>query len=227
MSASLTSICRAASNPQRLARKAITDPALLPHILQGLEAERVRVKYGCAKALRLISEQRPGVLYRYFDFFARLLGHENRIFRWAATFVLSQLARVDVRDKFAAIFRDYFAPISGPVMITAANVIVGGARLAQAKPALADRIATEILKVGRARYQTPECRNVAIGHAVVALGNMLPFLHDPAPAVRFVRRARRNPRGATRKKAELFLQSKKRGCEPPRLRYAAPAAASN
>jgi hypothetical protein len=89
-----------------------------------------------------------------------------------------------------------------------ANVIQGGARIAQAKWHLAERIAAEVLKVARARYRTPECRNVAIGHAILALGSILPLLGDPALAVKFVRKQTRNARPATRKKAEQFLRSK-------------------
>jgi hypothetical protein len=122
--------------------------------------------------------------------------------------VLSQLARADDKDKFSAVFDKYFSPIPGPVMITAANVIQGGAQIAQAQPHLADRIAAEILKVTKARYQTAECRNVAIGHAIVALGAILPLLHQPAPAVEFIRKQTRNRRPATRKKAEHFLKSR-------------------
>ena len=202
------SLARTALIPHQLARKAILNPALLPDITKGLQAPKPRVKYGCAKALRLISEQRPDVLYPHFGFFAGLLDHENKILQWDAAFVLSQLARVDARDQFAAILEKYLSPIPGPVMISAANAIQGGARVARARPELADRIAAEILKVTRARYQTPECRNVAIGHAIAALGDMLPLLSDPAPAVRFVRKQARNPRPATRKKAERFLQSR-------------------
>jgi hypothetical protein len=207
MSASLAPIRRAALNPQHLAHKAILKPSLLPDITKGLQADKPRVKYGCAKALRLISEQRPDVLYPHFGFFAGLLDHQNKIFQWDAAFVLSQLVRADAQDEFAAIFEKYFAPISGPVMISAANAIQGGARVARAKPRLADRIAAEILKVSCARYQTPECRNVAIGHAIVALGDMLPLLSNAAPVVRFVRKQTRNRRPATRKKAERFLRS--------------------
>jgi hypothetical protein len=206
MSDSLASVLQAALKPQRLALKATRQPRLIPAIIEGLKADKPRVKYGCAKALRLVSEQRPEVLYPHFDFFVHLLEHENKIFQWNAACVLSHLARVDVQDKFAAIFKQYFSPILGPVMITAANVMQGGARVAQAKPQLAGRIAEEILKVARARYQTTECRNVAIGHAIIALGKMLPLLPNPAPAVRFVRKQTRNPRPATRKKAERFLK---------------------
>jgi len=203
MTAPLARTQQAALNPPQLARKAIRNPRLLPAIIEGLKADKPRVKYGCAKALRLVSEQRPDLLYPRFDFFVRLLDHENTIFQWDAAFVLSQLVRADAENRFAAVFEKYFSAIPGPVMITAANVIQGGARIAQARPRLADRIAAEVLKVARARYQTSECRNVAI----VALGGILPLLRRPGPAVQFVKRQRRNRRPATRRKAEQFLKS--------------------
>ena len=64
------------------------------------------------------------------------------------------------------------------------------------------------MKVATARYETPECRNVAIGHAIQALGAILPLLRNLAPVARFVRKQARNRRPATRKKAEQFLKSR-------------------
>ena len=191
--------------PPALARRAMRHAASLENVLKGLNAREARVRFGCAKALRLISEQRPDLLYPHFDFFVRLLDHDNKIFQWEGARVLSRLVRVDAEDRFEAIFDKYFAPVGGPIMITAANVIRGGALVALAKPRLAGRIAREIMKIARARYQTPECRNVAIGHAILALGELFDLLQNPAPVIRFVRNQTRNPRPATRKKAEQFL----------------------
>lgn len=207
MTAPLARVPQAALNPPQLARKAIRDPALIPDIIEGLNADKARVKYGCAKTLRIVGEERPDLLYPHFDFFVRLLDHENKIFQWEASFVLSLLARVDTEDKITDIFDKYFSPIPGPVMITAANVIQGGARIGRTKPQLADRVAAEVLKVAKARYQTAECRNVAIGHGILALGEVLPLLSDWVPAVQFVKRQLKNSRAATRKKAEQFLKS--------------------
>ncbi len=189
-----------------LARKSGADSALLQQVLKGVHSPEAETKFRCAKALRLLSEGKPEALYAHFDFFVELLGHPNRILQWEAARVLSHLARIDTEDKFAALFEKYFAPIRGPVMITAATVIQGGARIAQAKPHLADKIAREILKVAQARYQTPECRNVAIGHAILALGECFDLLQAPDPVLRFVRGQRRSSRPATRKKAEHFLK---------------------
>ena len=181
-------------------------PELIEAILAGLQSQEARMRFGCAKALRLISEERPELVYPHFDFFVRLLDHPNKILQWEASLILSNLARVDTQEKFTSIFEKYFAPVPGPVMITAANVIRGGARVARAKPDLADRIAAEMLKVGRAKYKTAECRNVAIGHAILALGECFNLLQNRGPVIRFVRGQISNERPATRKKAEQFLE---------------------
>src|ERR1022692_1787860 len=90
MTAPLDRIRKAALNPPQLARKAIRNPRLFSEIAEGLKAEKPRVKYGCAKALCILSEQRPDLLYPHFNFFVRLLDHENKIMQWDAAFVLSQ-----------------------------------------------------------------------------------------------------------------------------------------
>jgi len=90
----------------------------------------------------------------------------------------------------------YLTPIDGPVMITAANTIKGAAMIAQAKPHLAPQIAAAILRVEKARYATPECRNVAIGHGLEALRGM-----GVAEARELAKRHLRNPRVATARKA--------------------------
>jgi hypothetical protein len=213
MSATLIGIDPSVSSPEQMARAVVKSPALLEEIINGLNAKTARVKYACAKALRVISEERPDSLYPKFDYFAKLLGHENNIFRWEAIFVLSHLARVDKQDKFNAIFDRYFAPIPGPVMITASNVIGASARIAQAQPHLANRIATEVLKVAQASYQTSECRNIAIGQAILAFGEFLGLIENRQPVLAFVRSQIKNTRPATRKKAEQFLKRAERAAE--------------
>ncbi|MBI4657766.1 MAG: hypothetical protein HY735_02755 [Verrucomicrobia bacterium] len=202
----LEDIRRPDANHQRIAERVVRTSASLPQLLQGLTAEKARVKFGCAKVVRVVSQRHPELLYPHFDFFVGLLAHENKILQWEAMFVLSRLAQVDGSDKFASIFDQYFSPIPGPMMITAANVIRGAAWIARAKPQWADRIAREVLKVRRAKYQTAECRNVAIGHAIVSLGEFFDLIQDRGPVLRFVRQQRRNPRNAVRRKAAVFLK---------------------
>jgi hypothetical protein len=97
-------------------------------------------------------------------------------------------------------------PIPGPQMIAAANVMQAAAVIAAAQPLLADKLAAGILRVSRAKYETNECHNVAIGHAIQSLGRFPESIRRQAAVVNFVRRQLDNPRPATRRKAGRFLK---------------------
>ncbi len=120
--------------------------------------------------------------------------------------ILGNLAPVDGKRKLDQMIDEYLAPISGHRMIDAANTMRGAAVIALAKPYLADQIASRILKVERATYQTPECRNVAIGHAINSLGRLFPMVAKKRVIQLFVSRQVDNSRAATRRKAEEFLR---------------------
>ena len=161
---------------------------------------------GCLPRLRIISEKKPAVLYPEFDRLVSLLDSENNIFKWGAILCIGNLAVVDSEGKIDRILDKYLQPISGRVMITAANVIVGAGKIARAKPHLAGKIARALLRVERANYQTEECRNVALGHAVASLDLFFEHLDKPQPVMEFVQRQLHNRRNAVRVKAGIFLK---------------------
>jgi len=208
----LKSISSESFNPARIAEQAMEYPDLIETAMEGLGAEKATVKYRCEKVLRAISAKQPEILYPRFDFFARLLENKNAFLKWGAIATIANLARADADDKFESIFDKYFYAITGPVMITAANTIRGGAKIVAAKPALADRIAKEILRVEGAKYRTPECRNVAIGHAIDSLDQFFALVQDKGAITRFVKRQLRNTRAPVRKRAERFLKKRKDSC---------------
>lgn len=172
----------------------------------GLEAPAARVRFGCLKDLRRLSEEAPQLLYADFDKFVSLLDHPNSIFRWNAAHILANLARVDRSCKLAPLLDRFLQPIRGPQMIGAANVMQAAAVIAAAQPQLADKLAAGILAVGRAKYETEECRNVAIGHAIQSLARFPEGIQRKAAVAGFVRRQLDNPRPATQRKAEKFLK---------------------
>jgi hypothetical protein len=174
-------------------------------LLAALSSDVARVKYPAVKALRGMSERSPGLLYPHFDFFAGLLRSENNILRWNAMLILGNLASVDVDRKLDAILDDYLTPITGPQLIDANNTMGGATAIALARTDLTDKIVAHILKVERGRYATPECRNVAIGHAIECLARLLPAVADARPIQRFARRQMKNSRPATGKKAQRLL----------------------
>ena len=92
-------------------------------------------------------------------------------------------------------------------MITAANIIGSSAKIALAKPELADCIAVEILKVEKAVYQTDECRNVAIGHAIKSFQRFFDQIKQKEPVIKFIKQHLINSRSGTRKAAEKFVKT--------------------
>lgn len=194
------------ANHEALAAQVIRQPEVLPEVFEGLTADTARVKYGCLKLLRIISEQRPHILYPSFEKFLPLLGSDNNILKWGAIIVIGNLATVDTEGKIEATLEQYLKPISGPVMITAANVIQGAGKIAVAKPHLVGKIASAVLQVEKARYKTPECRNVAIGHAIESFGRFYQHLVKPALVLAFIQRQVDNSRQPVRLKAAKFLQ---------------------
>jgi hypothetical protein len=180
--------------------------------IRGLDAKPARVKYGSSKALRLASEQTPELVYPHFARFVCLLVGGNTILRWNAAWTLGHLAAADRDGRIEKILRRFCAPIEGPELIGAANAIGAAARIALAKPRLAGRLAREILKVEQASYATPECRNVAIGHAIRSLDCFLGLVRRKRPVIEFVERQLKNPRPATRRKAERFLKKWASNC---------------
>jgi hypothetical protein len=164
------------------------------------------VKFGSAKALWLLAEAGPELLYPHFDFFVKQLDSPIGVFRWNASRTLACLAPADTENRLEPLLDKYLSAIPGPRMIDAANVIGFAWKIARAKPQLAERIARAILGVSQAHYKTDECVNVATGHALQSLGRFFDLIEDQRAVLAFARAQLSNTRPATRRKAEELLK---------------------
>jgi hypothetical protein len=181
---------------------------LIKEVLAGVASKRAATKFGASKALRILSERAPELIYPHFDFFTDLMWDDNHILKWNATLTLANLARVDRESKIETILDRYLDLIVGSNMITAANAMHGAAIIGAAKPNLANHIVSRIMRVERAEYATPECRNVAIGHALRALEDLAALLPDRRKVRLFAARQLGNPRPATSAKARRLLKAR-------------------
>ncbi len=197
-----------------IAQQVVERPERIADLVDALQSEKGTARYTYEKVLRRVSERRPELVYPWFDAFAAMLDHDNSFLKWGAIMTIANLTAVDSEGRFETIFEKYYAPIGGPVMVTAANIIGSSPKIARAKPHLAERIAREILKVRKAKYDShgrpsPECRNVAIGHAVEAFDGFFDQISDKASVLEFVKSQLKNTRKPVVKKAERFLHAHK------------------
>jgi hypothetical protein len=196
---------------EAIAKRVIKKPEEIEELIEALKVEKRAVKFSYEKVLRLVSEQRPELIYPYFEVFEGLLDSDNSFIKWGAILTIGNLAAVDKKKKFEAIFKKYYAPTSGPVMVTAANIIGSSAKIALAKPELTERITREILKVENAKYTrhdkpSPECRNVAIGQAIDSFEKFFEQIDDKKAVIAFVKKQLENTRKQAAKKAERFMR---------------------
>jgi hypothetical protein len=193
------------------ADRLVADSDSIPELVEALQTERSSAKYAYEKVLRLVSERRPELIYPHFNAVAALLDHENSFLKWGAIMTMANLTAVDTEGRFETLFDRYYAPICGPTMVTASNIIGSSPRIVQAKPHLTQRVTTEILKVEKAQYQhhgspSPECRNVVLGQAIDAFDPFFDRIDDKAAVFAFVKRQLTNTRKQVVKKAERFLR---------------------
>jgi hypothetical protein len=197
-------------SPVEAATLALRKSDLVPLLVEGMGQKKAEVKYGSAKALRIIADENPDLLYPHFATFAGMLEHANKIFQWEAIYVLAGLAGVDEDKKIDAILPAYFARIEGPNMITAANIAGGAAQIAAARPDLASRVSSQLLRAEKGRYESNECYEVVCGALLKSFSKMYKWVGDPNPIVAFAERHKSSSRNSTRRAAEALIAKHER-----------------
>lgn len=195
----------------KIIESVLENPTLVTELINAMKTEKTSLKFSYEKILRSISEDAPQLIYPYFEDFANLLDNDNNFIKWGVIITIANLTVVDYKNKFIKLFKKYYAPVKGPVMITAANIIKSSWKIAIAKPELADRIACEILKVQSARYinhgqASPECKNIVCGHAIDSFSLFFDKIENMTPVFVFIKKQLKNSRPAVAKKAEKFLK---------------------
>jgi hypothetical protein len=158
-------------------------------------------RFAAGKALCVTAEKDPGRVYPHFAAIAALLASDSKIVRWNSIRALAALAPVDSDRKLEAVLDAYLAFIRGSNLVSAANALRGAGKIAISRPDLLDRVLPPILGVEGATYETPECRNVAIGQALEALRELWRSVRRRPAVAQFVRRQRSNPRAAVARRA--------------------------
>ena len=138
--------------------------------------------------------------------FVEYLNSSINIVKLGGIKIISNLSKVDSKNKFDKIFDTFYSFISDPEMTTAANVSKGSSIIAKAKSHLTENITNQLLKVSNIKYKTEECKNILIGHVIVSFDKMFKQLKDKSTVIEFVENNMNNPRKGTKNKAGKFLK---------------------
>jgi hypothetical protein len=206
----LIDLAAGAIKPPELAAALLKRPSLWRAVFAALGEPEARLKFGCAKALHLLSPGHADLFLPYWDELCALLTHPNKIIQWTGLLILGDLAPVLSLAQVEELLPRVLSLLPGPVMITAANAMHCATQVALAHPACADHVAAQFRVVEHGRYKTAECRNIAVGHAIRMLDQLFPELQDQDETLRWVRAQLKNTRPATRAKVREFLEEHRR-----------------
>ncbi len=179
-------------------------------LFSGVSHRLPRVKFGCSKALLLLSEKYPKLLFQNIDQIAALLDSGNRILKWNAAAVSGNLAAADTEGRTRRLLKKLFTFLSGGELIAANNAIAALGKIARAFPEERKGIAARLTAIDNQAFETGECRNIAIGKAIVALDMFCDPTNPGKAVLDFVSRQTVNSRKATAAKAKAFLAKRKR-----------------
>ncbi|MBN2015294.1 hypothetical protein JW766_00485 [Candidatus Dojkabacteria bacterium] len=193
--------------PDTLVQKVISSKMLLSEVMEGVTFNKARVKFGCAKILRIISDKNPKLLYPHWNFFVDLLDSENKILKWNAIYIIANLSSVDNDNRFEKIFKKYSNFMQDKTMITTANTIGGLEKIVQAKPELTDKITKLLLETENGKWETSECKNIILGDAIIAFDGFFEQISESnkKKVLNFVKKRIKNRRNSTKTKAQKFL----------------------
>lgn len=175
-------------------------------MFEELSSANPRVKYAAAKELLATAYKNPASLHPHFDFFEKLLDSDNKILRWTAIDILGHLAGLEKGDRTEKLNRRLFGFLRCGNLITANHAISALSDIASAHPRYRLEITRELLKVEHYTFDTEECRNIALGKVILAIGSYYDAKPEQAGVIEFVRRQTRNERNGTARKARAFLK---------------------
>jgi HEAT repeat protein len=188
-----------------LARQALDDRDALRGLVRGLSDRRERVGYNCLRALLLLGDEHPELLYPYWDVFVELLGSENTYFELRAINLVAMTVGADEDDRFEEIFDRYYDLLDDKSVIAASYVAANSGGIARAKPDLQSKITDRLLSLDQTHHP-PDRKDLIKGHAVEAFGQFFQESADQPRILEFVRAQLESSSPRTRKKAKEFLK---------------------
>ena len=155
-------LSRRGSSPARVASSIMQSPALVKYVVDGLLSDTATIRFNSSKVMLAAAQKAPEAVRPHLRSILALLDSENKTLQSAAIRTLGYLARVDSRGQITRTLDKLLALVPGPDLMVASNAIEGAARIARAKPHVADRVVPALLSVESGRYKSSECRNIAI-----------------------------------------------------------------
>ena len=134
-------------SPKIYAEKIIEKPNLIKQYLEGLLSKNETYRYNCFKVLNIVSEEKPNILYPYWDFFENHLRSKNEYHKMSAVLIIANLTSVDKEKKFEGLFDEFYGGLKSEKTITSIYIVKSSGKIANSKPHLKEKITKILLNI--------------------------------------------------------------------------------
>ncbi len=189
-----------------LAQQALEDPEVRSELLEGLSDKQERVAYNCVRALLLLGEEHPELLYPHWDLFVELLRNENTYFKLRGANLIATCSAADTEHRFEGLLEEYYAILNGSGVIAACYIARNSGKIALAKPDLEDRITSKLLAIDETSHPA-ERKDLIKGQALEAFGEYFETSERKKEILEFARALLDSKSPKTRKIAKAFLKT--------------------
>jgi hypothetical protein len=193
------------SDVESRAHKALTDKAALTELLAGILSKKDEIRSPSFKALLLISEEQPELLYPHWDYFAALLESNNTFLKYQAIYLIASLIKADTANKFERLFDTYYNLLDDKSIIPASHAALNSGKIAGAKPELQTRITDRLLRIDETHHE-PDHKELIKSYVIEAFSEYFEAAEDKEMILEFVRKQLESGSPKTRKNAKEFLK---------------------
>lgn len=165
-----------------------------------------KLKNGSIKTLRIVSEKAPELTYGFIYYYDFLLDSPDQILKWNATFIISNHAAIDNKDKIdKKIVNKFIQQLKDEALITAANTASCIWKIAKYKSEFRSLITDSLIQVDLTD-RDDESKAIIAGKAILSLEKYWPLIDKKEEVMEFVNRHLNSQRSGTSKKAKKFIE---------------------
>ena len=190
---------------EEAARVVIENEKGIDELNHAASSDTKKLKNAAIKTLRIVSEHAPELTYFFIYYYDFLLGSQDNILKWNATFIITNHAAIDKENKIdEKLVKKLINQLNDEVLITAANTASCIWKIAKYKSQFRSMITEALIKVDLTE-RDEECKAILAGKAILALDQYWPLIDKKEEVLAFVNRHVKSSRSGTKKKAEKFM----------------------
>jgi len=187
---------------ESLAEEALENKQVLSLLFEGILSKKDTIRYNSFRALLLISEEHPEVLYPKWDFFADLINSDNSYRKLIGVRIIANLTWADTENKFEKIFDKYYDLFNDSVIV-AGHLAANSGKIAKAKPKLQTKITDKLLNIDETNQKH---KDLVKAGAIEAFDEYFEEAKDKKKILEFVKDQLKCRSPKTKKKATEFLR---------------------